>query len=107
VNRAGEVIPRRSIERPPTAELRENQKDEDSLPPYPILDAVLRNLVVDRLSVADQVARGAPEGLVRDVRRMLFGAEFKRRQSAPVLKVTPKAFGAGWRFPIAQRFGKR
>jgi len=107
VNRAGEVIPRRSIERPPTAELRENQKDEDSLPPYAVLDKVLRDLVVDRLGVAEQVARGSPEGLVRDVRRLLFGAEFKRRQSAPVLKVTPKAFGAGWRFPIAQRFGRR
>lgn len=107
VNRAGEVIPRRSIDRPPTAELRENQKDEDSLPPYAVLDKVLRDLVVERLGVADQVARGTPEGLARDVRRLLFGAEFKRRQSAPVLKVTPKAFGAGWRFPIAQRFGRR
>jgi NAD+ synthase (glutamine-hydrolysing) len=107
VNRAGEVIPRRTIERAPTAELRENQKDEDSLPPYPVLDRVLHDLVVERLGVKEQVARGSPESLVRDVRRMLLGAEYKRRQAAPVLKVTPKAFGIGWRFPIAQRFGRR
>jgi len=53
------------------------------------------------------VARGSAEALARDVRRMLFASEFKRRQAAPVLKVTPKAFGVGWRFPIAQRFGRR
>ena len=106
VNRAGEVIPRRSLERPPTAELRENQKDEDSLPPYTVLDPVLRDLVVERLGVGEQVAHGSPDALVRETRRMLFAAEFKRRQAAPVLKVTPKAFGSGWRFPIAQRFGR-
>jgi NAD+ synthetase len=107
VNRAGEVIPRRTLDRPPTAELRENQKDEDSLPPYAFLDRVLHDLVVERLGVKEQVARGSAEGLVRDVRRMLLGSEYKRRQAAPVLKVTPKAFGAGWRFPIAHRFGRR
>jgi NAD+ synthase (glutamine-hydrolysing) len=107
VNRAGEVIPRRTIERVPTAELRENQRDEDTLPPYPVLDRVLHDLVVERLGVEEQTSRGASEQLVRDVRRMLFAAEFKRRQAAPVLKVTPKAFGAGWRFPIAHRFGRR
>jgi NH3-dependent NAD+ synthetase len=101
------VIPRRSIERPPTAELRENQKDEDSLPPYPVLDRVLQDLVVERRTLQEQIARGTPPALVHDVRRLLFAAEFKRRQSAPVLKVTPKAFGSGWRFPIAQRFGRR
>jgi len=106
VNRAGEVIPRRTIERPPSAELRDNQKDEDSLPPYPVLDRVLHDLVVERMGVREQVARGSADGLVREVRRMLFAAEFKRRQAPPVLKVTPKAFGSGWRFPIAQRFGR-
>src|SRR5262249_43452633 len=70
-------------------------------------DPVLHDLVVERLGVGDQVARGSPEGLVRETRRMLFAAEFKRRQAAPVLKVTPKAFGSGWRFPLAQRFGRR
>ncbi len=107
VNRAGEVIPRRTIDRAPTAELRENQKDEDSLPPYPLLDRVLHDLVVERLGVKEQSARGSAPGVVRDVRRMLFASEYKRRQAAPVLKVTPKAFGSGWRFPIAQRFGRR
>jgi NAD+ synthetase len=107
VNRAGEVIPLRTIERAPTAELRENQKDEDSLPPYPVLDRALHDLVVERLGVKDQIARGSSEGLVREVRRMLFASEYKRRQSAPVLKVTPKAFGSGWRYPIAHRFGRR
>jgi NAD+ synthetase len=107
VNRAGDVIPRRTIERPPSAELRENQKDEDSLPPYPVLDRVLQDLVVERLGLKEQVARGSAEGLVREVRGLLLGAEFKRRQAPPVLKVTPKAFGSGWRFPIAHRFGRR
>ncbi|MSR45473.1 MAG: NAD+ synthase [Planctomycetes bacterium] len=106
VNRGGEVIPWRTIERPPTAELREGQKDEDSLPPYAVLDRVLHDLVVERRGVVEQGLRGGGEPLAREVRRLLFKSEFKRKQAAPVLKVTPKAFGAGWRHPIAHRFGQ-
>lgn len=106
VNRARELIPWRTIDRPPTAELREGQKDEDSLPPYAVLDPVLRDLVVERRGLAEQVARGTSEALAREVRRLLLRSEFKRRQAAPVLKVTPKAFGSGWRHPLAQRFGQ-
>ncbi len=106
VNREREVIPWRTIERPPSAELRADQKDEDSLPPYAVLDPVLRDLVVERRGIAEQVARGTPESLAREMRRLLLKSEFKRKQGAPVLKVTPKAFGSGWRHPLAQRFGQ-
>ena len=106
LNRDGEVIPWRTLERPPTAELRDGQKDEDSLPPYAALDPVLHDLVVERSEIRQLVMQGTPEPLARDVRRMLFRSEFKRRQAAPVLKVTPKAFGPGWRHPIAHRFGQ-
>jgi NAD+ synthase (glutamine-hydrolysing) len=106
VNRDAEVIPLRTLERAPTAELRENQKDEDSLPPYPVLDSILFDLVVERRSVREQVARGLSPEVVLQVSRLLRGAEFKRKQAPPVLKVTPKAFGPGWRFPIANHFGR-
>ncbi|MBM4016328.1 MAG: NAD+ synthase [Planctomycetes bacterium] len=106
LNRAGEVIPWRTLDRPPTAELRDGQKDEDSLPPYATLDPLLHDLVVERSEIRQLVVQGTPEPLARDVRRMLLRSEFKRRQAAPVLKVSPKAFGPGWRHPIAHRFGQ-
>ena len=96
--RAGRaVIPESSLTKPPSAELRPDQTDQDSLPPYPVLDAVLAALVERNLSA------GAPEGLVRDVARMLDRAEYKRQQAAPGLKVSAKAFGSGRRIPIAQK----
>ncbi|MDR1166389.1 MAG: NAD+ synthase [Deltaproteobacteria bacterium] len=102
VNRAEEIIPQSTLEKPPSAELRPDQKDEDSLPPYAILDAALRELLEKRLSPAE-VARDPrfdPE-MIRKIARLTRAAEFKRRQAAPVLKITSQAFGVGWRMPIA------
>jgi NAD+ synthetase len=103
--RAGrDLIPRASLEKPPSAELRPGQTDQDSLPPYPVLDAILEGLVERNLSL-DAAARasGAPRALVERVARMLDLSEYKRRQAAPGLKVSAKAFGTGRRVPIAQR----
>jgi NAD+ synthase len=100
----GEVIPGNIITKPPTAELRENQKDEDSLPPYPVLDAILRGLVEREMRVADIVAEGYDPETVRKVERLLYIAEYKRRQSPPGVKVTSKNFGRDRRYPIVNRF---
>jgi NAD+ synthase (glutamine-hydrolysing) len=105
LNRQGrEIIPRRILDRPPTAELRENQTDQDTLPAYADLDRVLRGHVEEHLGAEALIARGEPEALVRRVLKLVVGSEYKRRQAAPVLRVTPRAFGEGWRFPIAQRY---
>ena len=100
----GVVIPERIITKAPTAELRENQTDQDSLPPYEILDAILEGLVERELRVADLVAAGHDPDTVRKVERLLYLAEYKRRQSAPGVKVTPKNFGRDRRYPIVNRF---
>ncbi len=106
-NRAGEVIPRNTIEKPPSAELRPDQKDTDSLPPYEVLDPILEAYVERYCSaeqiVAEQTATGnaIDLALVRRVLQMVERAEYKRQQAAPVLKVTQKSFGNGRRFPIA------
>jgi NAD+ synthase len=100
----GEVIPKNIIVKPPSAELRENQKDEDSLPPYPVLDGILRGLVEKEMRVADIVADGYDLETVRRVERLLYLAEYKRRQSAPGVKVGPKNFGRDRRYPIVNRF---
>ncbi|MFZ4541000.1 MAG: NAD+ synthase [Rickettsiales bacterium] len=97
---AGDVIPARMISKPPTAELRPNQRDEDSLPPYAVLDAILRGLVERQLSVPELVAEGMDKATVDRVARMVAGAEYKRRQSAPGVKITPMAFGRDRRWPI-------
>jgi len=104
VNSRRAVIPQASLEKPPSAELRPDQKDSDSLPPYEILDAILEDYVEDSHS-ADQIAseRGFDIELVRRVMRMVDRAEYKRQQAAPGLKISPKAFGYGRRFPIAAR----
>lgn len=107
LNRDGEIIPDRIITRPPSAELRENQTDQDSLPAYEVLDRILRGYVHERRSVAELVAQGDDEATVRRVLSLVIGSEFKRRQAAPTLKVTPRAFGEGWRFPVAHRFRYR
>jgi NAD+ synthase len=100
----GEVIPENILTKAPSAELRENQKDEDSLPPYPVLDAILHGLVEKEMRVADIVAEGHDAETVRKVERMLYLAEYKRRQSAPGVKVGPKNFGRDRRYPIVNRF---
>lgn len=100
----GEVIPQNIIDKPPTAELRENQKDADSLPPYDELDAILDGLVEEDARVADLVARGHDEATVKKIERLLYLAEYKRRQSAPGVKVTRRNFGRDRRYPIVNRF---
>jgi NAD+ synthase (glutamine-hydrolysing) len=100
----GEIIPASTIEKPPSAELRPNQKDQDTLPPYDVLDAILRLYVEDNLSVAEIVAQGFDEKTVRWVQRRVDLNEYKRAQAAPGLKVTSRAFGVGRRMPIAQRY---
>jgi NAD+ synthase (glutamine-hydrolysing) len=104
VNREREIIPKSTIEKPPSAELKPDQKDQDTLPPYNVLDEILRHYVEENLSVRDIVARGFDEKTVRWVQRHVDLNEYKREQAAPGLKVTSRAFGLGRRMPIAQRF---
>jgi NAD+ synthetase len=105
VNRAGERIPQACLDKPPSAELRPNQTDQDSLPPYEILDAILKDYIEEALS-AEEIAekRHFDLDLVRKTIRMVAGAEYKRQQAPPTLKVTAKAFGMGRRYPIVQKY---
>jgi NAD+ synthase (glutamine-hydrolysing) len=107
INREREIIPDSSITKPPSAELRPNQCDQDSLPPYEILDAILDLYVVNAKSMSDIIAAGFDEATVRRVIRLIDLSEYKRRQAAPGLKVTTKAFGMGRRMPIAQRYWEK
>jgi NAD+ synthetase len=107
INREQEIIPTSSITKPPSAELRPDQCDQDSLPPYDVLDAILDLYVVQAKSASDIVAAGFDEATVRRVIRLIDFSEYKRRQAAPGLKVTTKAFGVGRRFPIAQRYWEK
>jgi NAD+ synthetase len=107
INREKEIIPNSSITKPPSAELRPNQCDQDSLPPYDILDAILDLYVVQGKSTPDIVAAGFDETTVRKVIRLIDLSEYKRRQAAPGLKVTTKAFGVGRRVPIAQKYWEK
>jgi NAD+ synthase (glutamine-hydrolysing) len=107
INREREIIPDSSITKPPSAELRPNQCDQDSLPPYEILDAILDLYVVNAKSMSDIIAAGFEEATVRRVIRLIDLSEYKRRQAAPGLKVTTKAFGMGRRMPIAQRYWEK
>ena len=102
LNRTGEVIPAAILEKPPSAELRPDQKDTDSLPPYEVLDPILE-AYVERYETPEQIANanGFPLALVQQVVRLVERSEYKRQQAAPVLKVTSKSFGMGRRFPIA------
>jgi NAD+ synthetase len=104
VNSRRPVIPRPSIQKPPSAELRPDQKDSDSLPPYEVLDAVLEDYVEDS-HAAERIGadRGIDIETVRRVIRMVDRAEYKRQQAAPGLKISPKAFGYGRRIPIAAK----
>jgi NAD+ synthetase len=104
VNRGREIIPAASISKPPSAELRPNQTDQDSLPPYETLDQILDAYVVKNLGRDEIIRRGFDAAVVNDVLNKINFSEYKRRQAAPGLKVSPRAFGMGRRIPIAQKF---
>jgi NAD+ synthetase len=101
------IIPEASLTKPPSAELRPNQKDQDSLPDYEILDAILQAYVVEHAGREEIVQRGFEAAVVNDVINKVTFSEYKRRQAAPGLKVSPRAFGMGRRIPIAQKFRAR
>ncbi len=104
INREREIIPAASIEKPPSAELKPNQTDQDTLPPYDLLDRILQLYVEENISGRDIIARGFDEATVRWVVRKVDLNEYKRAQAVPGLKVTSHAFGVGRRMPVAQRF---
>ena len=104
---SGEVIPQAIIDKAPSAELRPDQTDQDSLPPYPVLDAILKGIVEDELSLAEIVALGYEPALVQRIERLVNIAEYKRRQSAPGPKLTAKAFGMGRKYPITNGYKDR
>src|ERR1700687_3140772 len=105
INREREVIPQSTIDKPPSAELRPNQKDEDSLPPYDVLDRILKAYIEDLRSPQEIAEKyGFDVKLVRDIALLVDRNEYKRKQAAPGLKITSRAFGFGRPFPIAQRF---
>jgi NAD+ synthase (glutamine-hydrolysing) len=101
---AAEIIPRSTIEKAPSAELKPNQKDQDTLPPYEILDQILQLYIEENLSARDIIARGFDEETVRWVQRRVDLNEYKREQAPPGLKVTSRAFGIGRKMPIAQKY---
>ena len=104
INRDGEIIPVNTIQKPPSAELRPNQKDSDSLPEYDVLDPILRLYIEEHLGPREIIAAGHDEALVRRILRLVNINEFKRYQTAPVLRVTSKAFGMGRRMPIVGKY---
>jgi NAD+ synthetase len=104
INREREIIPWNTIDKPPSAELRPDQKDQDTLPPYEILDAILELYVEHQLSSDEIISRGFDETTVRWIQRRVDLNEWKRHQAAPGIRVTSKAFGIGRRMPIVQRF---
>lgn len=105
INQAREIIPFSTIEKPPSAELRENQKDSDSLPDYAVVDAVLQDYVEDVLSLEEIAHKEQlPEQLVRELIQRIHRAEYKRRQAPPGIRVTKKSFRAGRRFPVVQKW---
>lgn len=104
INKDGEIIPVNTIQKPPSAELRPNQKDSDSLPEYDILDPILRLYIEEHLGPREIIAAGHDEALVKRILRLVNINEFKRYQTAPVLRVTSKAFGMGRRMPIVGKY---
>jgi NAD+ synthase (glutamine-hydrolysing) len=104
LNTGGEVIPESTISKPPSAELRPDQADQDSLPSYDVLDRIVEAWVEDHLSVDEIIAAGLDPQAVRQVVRLITGNEYKRRQAAPGIKITAKAFGVGRRYPIAAKY---
>jgi NAD+ synthetase len=103
-NSLGKVIPERIITRPPSAELRPDQTDQDSLPPYDVLDAIMACYVEQNLSIQEIIARGYAEADVRRVVRLIRISEYKRRQSAVGIRVTERSYGKDWRYPITARY---
>jgi NAD+ synthase/NAD+ synthase (glutamine-hydrolysing) len=97
------LIPERTFTKPPSAELKPDQTDQDSLPPYDVLDEILQRHVERHLSAEEITAEGYDEGTVRRVLHLVRNAEFKRKQAAPGIKVTDRAFGIGWRMPVARK----
>jgi len=104
INRNGEIIPSDTITKPPSAELRENQTDQDTLPPYDILDGIIECYIEKKMSSAEIIKKGFDKTTVEFVLKAVDRNEYKRRQAAPGLKVTGKAFGIGRRYPIVQRY---
>ena len=104
INKDGEIIPESTLSKPPSAELRPDQKDSDSLPPYDILDQVLYHYIEKRKGPKELIAMGFDEALVKRVLKLVNINEFKRAQMAPVLRVSPKAFGVGRRMPIVGKY---
>jgi len=104
INRKEQIIPRSSITKPPSAELRPNQTDQDTLPPYEVLDGILRLYIEEWKEVDDIAAAGYERALVERILRIVDTNEFKRRQAAPTIRVSTKAFGSGRQMPIAQRW---
>ena len=104
INKDQEVIPANSINKPPSAELRPGQKDSDSLPEYHILDPILYMYIEKRLGPQEIIEMGYEEKLVRRILKLVNTSEFKRHQTAPVLRVSPKAFGVGRRMPIVGKY---
>lgn len=104
INRSAPVIPQNSISKPPSAELKPNQKDTDSLPEYSILDPLLFMYIEQRLGPQEIIEKGFDESLVKRVLKLVNSNEFKRHQTAPVIRVSPKAFGVGRRVPIVGKY---
>ncbi|MBW1713562.1 MAG: NAD(+) synthase, partial [Deltaproteobacteria bacterium] len=102
IKKGREMIPDSVLTKPPSAELRPGQTDQDSLPPYDVLDEILARHVEGHQSAEEIVAAGFDQATVHRIMRLVKKAEFKRRQAAPGLKVTDRAFGTGWRMPIAR-----
>ena len=101
--RSREIIPEAILTKAPSAELRYNQTDRDSLPPYDVLDEILARYIEQHQSAEEITDAGFDESIVRQVLRLVKAAEFKRKQAAPGIKVTDRAFGSGWRMPVASR----
>ena len=104
INREREIIPQNTIDKAPSAELRPDQTDQDSLPPYEMLDAILKGYIEEGLGRRDLIAAGFAEAVVNDIARKIDLNEYKRKQAAPGLKITPLAFGVGRRIPIVQKY---
>ena len=103
-NSLGMVIPERIITRPPSAELRADQTDQDSLPPYDVLDAIMACYVEQNLAIPEIIARGYSEADVRRVVHLIRISEYKRRQSAVGIRITERSYGKDWRYPITVRY---
>jgi NAD+ synthase (glutamine-hydrolysing) len=103
LNREREIIPQNIITKPPSAELKPGQVDEDSLPPYEVLDAILEAIVCNHQSIEQLIDRGYDPQVIEKITKLVKRAEFKRRQAPPGLKITDRAFGTGWRMPIASK----